>query len=262
MENLNEQEEQIKDPNQLDLFAGILFTPEQEKMIAEHIAWRNSLAVTKENLFIQIEKALLDAGFIKGVDFVNEFEIIETTKKVTVGNYNERFETEITFDDYCGEVKLKGIRFNGKTLENGVFYIDVQTDRNKPLKFQCTSIQDSYRYIKPSTLLEKLKEHNQRETYRFEDYTKRSNIKQYTVEKYKTKYPNATIEIKQDWNKYSGTFDIIHIGFPSGSYIQLYIPSEIDKEQTYKVYDAEFKKLNQEEVLDMFNKQAKKEGSN
>jgi hypothetical protein len=33
-ENLNEQ---IKDPNQLDLFAGMLFTPEQEQKIAEFI---------------------------------------------------------------------------------------------------------------------------------------------------------------------------------------------------------------------------------
>jgi hypothetical protein len=36
MENFNEQE-YIKDPNQLDLFAGILLTPEQDKIVEEFI---------------------------------------------------------------------------------------------------------------------------------------------------------------------------------------------------------------------------------
>jgi hypothetical protein len=253
--------EEIKDPNQLDLFAGILFTPEQEKMIAEHIAWRNSLAAGKKVVNQHIEKTLVDAGFVYGVDFVNEFKVIETTKTVSVGPWDKRFEVEITFDDYVGDIKLKGLYFDGKQLKESFFYLDIQTSRNG-MKINCNNIQDSYRYIKPSTLLEKLKESNQKHKDRFKYYQKKLNIKQYTIEKYQTKYPKAIIEIKQDWSKYNGTFDIIHIEFPSGSYMQLYVPNEIDQEQIYKMYDAEFKKLNQEEVLDMFSKQAKKEGSN
>lgn len=253
--------EEIKDPNQLDLFAGILLTPEQEKAVAEHIAWRNKLAVGKKVQNQQIEKALVDAGFVYGVDFVNDFKVIEITKTVSVGPWNKSFEVEITFDNYEGDIKLKGLYFDGKQLKESFFYLDIQTSR-KGMKINCGNIQDSYRYVKPSTLLEKLKESNQKHEYRFEYHQKKSNIKQYTIEKYQTKYPNAVIEIKQDWNRYNGTFDIIHIKFPSGSYMQLYVPNEIDQEQIYKVYDAEFKKLNQEEVLDMFSKQAKKEGSN
>ena len=40
--------EEIKDPNQLDMFEGILLTPEQEKQVAEFIQRRKNQTESKK----------------------------------------------------------------------------------------------------------------------------------------------------------------------------------------------------------------------
>jgi hypothetical protein len=255
--------EEIKDPNQLDMFAGILFTPEQEQKIAHFIKDREDLAILNESINKQREQLLINNGFIKDVDFVNTFKIETVTREMTLGyTYNKTdFKAEVTFKAIEGGIGLKGKRFDTYSkpseLVDSTFNIEFEGN-----KVNCSTIQDNYRFIKPSTLLEKLKIFNSVQEQRLEDYKKKNNLKQSIVDKYTKLYPNATVTTKTDYTRYSGTFDIIEVKFESGSYIQLTLNTYQNKEILHKKYDAEFEKMNSDELLDKFSKQVKKEGSN
>ena len=248
--------EEIKDPNQLDLFAGILFTPEQEKMIASYIERCKTNVDLAESTNGHRIDLLVENGFRLGIDFRNTFKRSKNTKTVTLGSRydNTLFEAEVTIDECGGDAELIGLRHNNGKLETSSFYLYFERD-----KVQCYAIQDQYRYIKPSTLLEKLHVHNEMQKAFCENYIKKNSVKQYTIEKYQKLYPNATVTITQEYTRGMGHFETIKVKFPSCSYVQFHIPNEIDREQIYKKHDAEFEDLTTEEILNRFSK---KEGSN
>jgi hypothetical protein len=245
-------EENIKDPNQLDLFEGILLTPEQEKMVADFLNKQKNANENAKTRNQQNEKLLVDNGFIYGMDFVNDFKIKTVTRSVTLGyRYdNTQFETELTYEASSGGISLKGKRFYNNELKDSIFGVDFEKD-----KVQCTTIQDQYRYIKPSTLLEKLKQYSKRAELQFEEYKKKTSLKQTVIDKYTKLYPNATIEVKREWNKYSGDFEVIEIKFASGSYVQFRLDIYKNIEYMYKKYDAEVDKMKADELLEKFSKQ-------
>jgi hypothetical protein len=252
MNNLEQQVAEVKNPNQLDLFAGILFTEEQEQMIAEYKERCAKNALYYKNQNERLEQLLLGAGFIKDVNFVNNFQIKNETRKVTLGSTwkNNCFETELTHDAIEGNLRLKGFSFYNGNLEQKEFSIDIEKD-----KVQCTAIQDQYRYIKPSTLLDKLTQHNTKQVENYEFYVKKNALKFKIIQKYKALYPNATVEMKQEWSKYSGTFDMLEVKFESGSYVQFQLNTYHNKEVFYKKYDAQFEAMSIEEVLNKFANQ-------
>jgi hypothetical protein len=253
----------MKKEIQLSLFDGILFTPEQEEKIAEFIKIREDIANTNESINKQREQLLINNGFIKDVHFVNTFKIETVTNETTIGySYNKTdFRAEVTYKTIDGGIFLKGKRFgtysNPNELINSTFNIEFEED-----KVNCSTIQDNYRYIKPATLLEKLKTFDSRQEQLLEEYKKKNGLKLSTVEKYTKLYPNATITVKSDWGKHSGTFDVIEVKFESGSFVQFRLDTYKNVEYLHKKHDAEFEKMNSEELLEKFSKQVKKEGSN
>jgi HD superfamily phosphohydrolase len=237
---------------QLDLFAGVLFTEEQEQMIAEYKERCAKNALYYKNQNERLEQLLLGAGFIKDVNFVNNFQIKTETREVTLGSdyRNNRFEVEVTHEVIEGDLRLKGFSFYNGNLDQKEFSISLEKD-----KVQCSAIQDQYRYIKPATMLEKLTQHNARQVENYEFYVKKNALKIKIIKKYKALYPNATVEMKQEWSKYSGTFDMLEVKFESGSYVQFQINTYQNKEIFYKKYDAQFEAMSIEEVLNKFNNQ-------
>jgi len=255
--------EEIKDPNQLDLFAGILFTPEQEQKIAEFIKNRENTANVIESINKQHEQLLINNGFVKNVDFVNTFKVETVTREMQLGyQYNKTdFKAEVTFKDTTGYISLKGKRFNLYSAPNELidttFSIDFEGD-----KVNCSMIQDNYRYIKPSTLFDKLMEFNKRQEQLFEEYKKKNSLKQNIVDKYTKLYPNATITVKTEHSRYSGYFDIVEVKFESGSYVQFRLIVSNNTECIHSKFDAELDRFTSDELLERFSKQVKKEGSN
>lgn len=251
MNNL-EQQVEVKNPNQLDLFAGILLTQEQQEMINDYVDRCNKNAEYYKQNNQRLEQMLLDAGFIKGKDFVNDFETKVTTREVTLGYTwrNNTFETEVTYTETKGSVRLKGVYFNSKELLEREFNVDFDKD-----KVQCTAVQDQYRYIKPTTLLEKLHNYNAKEEYTYNEYVKKNALTNSIIKKYTELYPNATIEVKNEWSKYSGSFQILEVKFQSGSYVQFTIDAYNKAERLYKKYDVQFEQMSVEEVLNKFNNQ-------
>lgn len=248
---------------QLSLFDGILFTPEQEQKIAEFIKIRENIANTNENINKQREQLLINNGFVKGIDFENTFKIETITREMQLGyQYNKTdFRAEVTFKDITGGISLKVKKFNTYSAPNELvdytFSIEFEGD-----KVNCSGVQDSYRFIKPSTLLEKLKTFNKRQKQLFEEYKKRNSLKQNIVDKYTKLYPNATITVRNEYGKYSGSFDVVEVKFESGSFVQFRLDTYNNKEYLHKKHDAEFEALKIKELLERFSKQVKKEGSN
>jgi DNA-binding Lrp family transcriptional regulator len=241
--------EEIKDPNQLDLFAGIVLTTEQQQKVDEFITRQIQTSVHLENNNKLLEKALVEAGFIKGVHFKNNFKSFFETRNVKLGySYNDtNFETEVGAVFTEGGVYLLAKQFNptSKKIVEYNAVIDVQRD-----KVQCTSIQDQYRYVKPKTLLEKLIQHNKRVQSQFDRYVKENELLVNTIEKYTKLYPNAQVTAKSDWSKYSGTFPIVEVAFESGSYIQFRLGVELGKEFLHQKHDANA--LSVSELLELF----------
>ena len=249
--------ENFKDPNQLDLFAGIVLTVEQQSQVDRNIDNINQSTNWQRNKVQQIEQLLVEAGFKKGIDFENTFKSSLETRNIKIGWGNNQFETEVTAEFHSGDVVLKGLRFFDGKLTNTTFNIDIDND-----KVQCYTVQGQSRYIKPKTLLEKLNQHNECQKDCLKDFQNKTNLKQIVVEKYTKLYPNATITVKSDWTKYSGSFEVIEVKFESGSYIQFKLDTYNNKEYMYKKHDAEFDNLNSEELLNRFSKQIKKEALN
>ena len=253
--------ENFKDPNQLDLFAGKLLTPDQQTQVDNCIANRNKNALLLESENKRVENMLIEAGFIKGVTFKNNFKSTIDTREVTLGySYNQtQFEVEITAAFTSGGIELLGKRFDSTTkeLRNGSFSFDVQKD-----KLQSWSIQDNSRYVKQKTLLAKLLERNEKEKQRFEEYNKSTALLNATLKKYKKLYPSATVTSGRDYAKYYGSFDMIKVEFESGSYIEFRIDIYSNRAILHRKKDVEYEALNSDELLERFSKQIKKEASN
>lgn len=252
---------EFKDPNQLDMFAGVLLTPDQQKQVENYIAQQDKNITYQENENRRIENLLIEAGFIKGVHFKNDFKSYTDTREVTLGySYNQtRFDVEVTAKFYTGGIALLGKRFDltDKKLKDAVFTFDVERD-----KFQSYSIQEQARYVKPKTFLTKLLEHNEKEKQRFEEYNKQTALLNATLNKYKTLYPSATVTSGRDYAKYLGSFDTVKVEFESGSFIEFRIDPYNDRDVIFKKKDVEYDNLSSEELLERFSKQVKKEGSN
>ena len=80
--------EEFKDPNQLDLFAGMFLTPDQEESKRKYIERCENAAKLAESTNQHNMALLLENGFVLGVDFVNTFKrvlnpdnLLETTSK-------------------------------------------------------------------------------------------------------------------------------------------------------------------------------------
>lgn len=247
------------DPNQIDMFEGLLLTPEQEKLVENFIIQSKKSCEIALNRNTNLRWLLLDAGFRNGFDFRDNFELKIVTKEITLGSRwnNNEFKTTCTYETYSGGIDLKGLRFVDNELKETTFGLDVSND-----KVQCCSIQEQYRYIKPTTLRDKLFQFNEKQRLKFKEFEAETSLKQSVINKYTELYPNATITVKSDWTKYSGSFDIIEVKFESGSYIQFKLNTYYNKEYIYKKYDAEFETLTSEELLNRFSKQIKKEASN
>jgi len=251
----------VKDPNQLDLFEGIVLTDDQQIMVNTFIERQKANSFVMENKSKQLENMLIEAGFIKGVHYQNTFKSSIETREVTLGYTWDKtqFKTEVTAVFYEGQVNLIAKRFDesSKKLVEMTCSVDAQKD-----KVQACNIQEQYRYVKPKTLLEKLIQFNTKHEHYLNQHIKQNELLINIVEKYTQLYPNASITTSKDWTKYLGSFEVVTIGFESGSYISFRVDIYYGKEVMYKKYDVEYNALSTEELLDKFSKQIKKEGSN
>ena len=142
---------------QLDLFAGILLTTEQQGQVNKYIENQKKNSEYAQNKHKQIVELLLENDFVEGVHFEQSCKVTTETRKTTLGyNYNNTaFETEIEYEKCDSQIYLLGQNFNvwetAKQLKPAKFWFEVEGG-----KILCSSITEQYRYYKPKTILEKL----------------------------------------------------------------------------------------------------------
>jgi hypothetical protein len=238
---------------QLALFD--LLTPEQEENKQLKINMYNDSAEKRYNQLQQIEKLLVEAGFIKYVHYTANYRLSNTTTNINVGTYKSQKYIDIVVKCVEGNLSLlrKYLNLEGDKIVNTNASLSIDNG-----KLQCYILNNNFRYVKPSTLFEKLKSHNLSVEEDLQNKLRKNDVLKYTIEKYSNLYPEANItsakEVKRFRND-SVTYDIVTITFKSGSYVKFNVGREKDTERVYSKFDALADKLSLIETLDMFNNQ-------
>jgi len=248
--------ENIKDPNQLDLFAGVLLTTEQQEQANTYIETQKKNSEYAQNKHKQVVELLLENNFVEGVHFEQSCKVTIETRETTLGSRynNTSFEAEVEIEECDSQIYLLGQNFyiweTDKKLKPAKFWFNVEKG-----KIQCGPITEQYRFCKPKTILEKLKIHNEKAANQFEEFKQKENLEKNTINKYTKLYPDAEVISKDGYTKYRGSFKIVEVKFKSGSYVQFELDTYNNKEYIGKRFDAELEKLTAEELLERFNNQ-------
>ena len=240
---------------QLDLFEGKVLTTEQRLEVQSYIERGDKEVVRKREENIKIQLLLDRAGFREGIDYVNDFGVDVKTYDHEFGyNWNNtEWVAEVEVMRSSGGCQILFDSFRNGKIEMGKSYVSREGD-----KLQCTSITSQYRYYKPSSLLAKLKEHNNFSLRQLEATNTKQSVLEYTVEKYTKLFPNAEVKIGSDYNRgrnnYS-EFKTVIINFPSGSYVIYRLGYDNDGEYLHKKFDNVVDTLKGMDLLNHFNNQ-------
>ena len=242
---------------QLDLFHGKVLTAEQQEEVNKFIKNQAERAIKAEKRNSKIMLMLDEAGFVYGQDYSSDFEVKEVTREQRFGyGYNNTdYEFEVTYTQNTGNVFLWVNTINEGKLKTYKSSVDVEGD-----KLQCTSVTKQYRHYKPSSLLVKYKEYNERIVGELEHKNKQSVALNNVVANFQTFYPDAQVTIGSDYYRgYNYTsFPIVKVEFKSGSYIsfQLGYGDKMEEVRFHKKYDAQSETTDQ--LLTRFNNQKAK----
>jgi hypothetical protein len=239
---------------QLELELGILTDAQQERV---NSFIRSQKSTTERIIATQakIETLLISGGFTAGIDYVNDLKYGMVTEDREFGYGSEAFTANVTYMKSSGGCKIIFDRYNKykNEIEVGMSMVSIEHD-----KLECSSITSQYRAYKPASLFTKLKENNEKAQNEYNSANREKAIINYTVNKYKTLFPNATVTTGKDYNKYRNDyteFKTVIVSFESGSYVIFRLGYENDKEYTHKKFDAVAAQLSTMDLLNVFNNQ-------
>ena len=245
---------------QLDLFEGVVLTTEQEQMIAE---FKQDTAKRAKRRMLETEQTegmLIEAGFLRNIDFKNTLEVIEVTKDVTLGSYyrDNQFEAkDVTYTTTKGDMVLLGKRFNkeqNKVVDVEYSYFNVEGD-----KIECSNITGNFRKVKPTTLRDKLHAKNRQAEANLERNSKEKVAFEAAKADLQAKCPDAQVVEITDYDSFGRNYretKRLKVQFENGSYVTF----NVRLDGTYsmaKRYDAEIVAMTSDETLEFFNNQNK-----
>lgn len=245
---------------QLDLFEGVVLTTEQEQMIAEFKQDTAKRAKRRMLETEQIEGMLIEAGFLRDIDFKNTFEIVKVTKDVTLGSTwrDNQFEAkDVTYTTSKGNLTLLGKRFNkdlNKVVDVEYNYFQVENG-----KIECSQITGNYRKVKPTTLRDKLHEQNRQAEANLERNNKEKVAFATAKAELQAKCPNANVTEVVDYDSFGRSYRTtkrLKVQFENGSYVTF----NVSLDGTYRMakrYDAEIVVMDADETLEFFTNQNK-----
>lgn len=239
---------------QLELELGILTDAQQERV---NSFIRSQQSTTERIILAQtnIEALLISGGFTIGIDYINDLKYSMITKDREFGYGSEAFIVNVTYMESSGGCKILFDRYNSVLNKVEVKMSLVSHEHDK---LECSAITSQYRAYKPASLFTKLKENNEKAQNEYNSANREQAIIKYTVNKYKTLFPKATVTIGKDYNKYRNDyteFPTVIVSFESGSYVIFRLGYENDKEYTHKKFDAVATQLSTMDLLNIFNNQ-------
>ena len=232
---------------QLELFK--VLNTEQQTEVNSFVERQNQQVVDRVASIKKMMDLLTDAGFEEGVNFERNFEIGESTHDRSFGWDDNKFNAEVTVNTVSGGVYLMHKRFYNGKLETTSSTVSREGD-----KLMCSMITPQYRAYKPTSLLVKLNEYNEAQQWRFDAYNDKIAILSYTLNKYTTLYPNATVEAGTGYQSRS-SFTTVLVSFESGSWVEFRLGYKQDEEYKYKKFDARVDALKGMDLLNHFNEQ-------
>jgi len=232
---------------QLELFK--VLNTEQQTEVNSFVERQNQQVVNRVASIKKMIDLLTDAGFEEGVNFERNFEIGESTNERSFGWGDNKFNAEVTVNTVSGGVYLIHKRFYSGKLETIKSSVSREGD-----KLMCSMITPQYRAYLPTTLLVKLNEYNEDQQWRFDNYVKKNQILNYTLDKYSKLYPNAKV---QTGSGYAGrsSFQTVIVSFESGSWVEFKLGYRQDEEYMFKKFDATVDALKGMDLLNYFNEQ-------
>ena len=240
--------------NQLTLELGILTDAQQER-VNSFIKSQQSTAERIITAQVKTEALLISGGFKEGIDYVNDLKYGMVTEDREFGYGSEAFTANVTYMKSSGGCKIIFDRYNKAKNEIEVSTYMVANEHDR---LECSAITSQYRAYKPSSLLAKLKENNEKAQIEYNGANREKAVIAYTVNKYKTLFPKATIKVGTDYYKSGNTykdFKTVIVSFESGSYVIFGLGFENDREYIHKVFDAVTSKSSAIELLEAFDKQ-------
>ena len=242
--------------NQLDLFHGVVLTQDQEKEVKNWVKRQATNAAENQENVNRIMLMLDEAGFVQGKDYDSNFEVHEVTCDREFGySYNNtNYEYEVTYLNSCGNVYLKtNTVYEGK-MKNYNSTVSREGD-----KLMCTTVTSQYRYYKPSSLLVKFNEHNERKINELARTNKESIAIKNVIAKFRKQYPEATVYASTDYYRRSyQSFPIVKVKFASGSEVSFTLGygDDLENVRFHKKYDAVSEST--EALMKRFNNQKAK----
>ena len=252
--------------SQLDLFEGIILSQEQQEMIAD-FKQKQAKAVKNKMLSNErIEGALIEAGFLKDVDFKNTFETKVVTDDVQLGYSfkGTQFEAkDVTYNTIKGGVCFLSKRYDkeeDKIVDTKINYFHFDGNKNK---IECETIVGSYRAVKLTTFLTKLKEQREDAEVQMESARIRKSAFEIAKANLQDEYPNVNIFEFTDFDKWgSGRSyryeDVkrLKAQFENGSFITFNVSVNGDY-RINKKYDAVMATADVETAMNVFINQNK-----
>ena len=248
--------------SQLDLFEGIILSQEQQEMIAD-FKQKQAKAVKNKMLSNErIEGALIEAGFLKDVDFKNTFETKVVTDDVQLGYSfkGTQFEAkDVTYNTIKGGVCFLSKRYDkeeDKIVDTKINYFHFDGNKNK---IECENIVGSYRAVKLTTFLTKLKEQREDAKSQMESVRIRKSAFEIAKADLQAEYPNVNIFEFTDFDRYSNRYfetKRLKAQFENGSFITFNVSVNGDY-RINKKYDAVMATADVETAMNAFINQNK-----
>ena len=251
-------------PNQLDLFQGKVLSRPQLEEVAKYINRREELAKVSLKTNAEQVAMLEEAGFIRGVHFTNEAELVVRSHEQTFGYSfnNTEYTAKVSYRD--ASIKLVILYKKFDSTKNEIVTRQDYPNFQSGGKIACSSITDNWRSLKLSSMLKKIKELDERAVDDFNQFNKDQKVRNEVLVKYQKLYPNATLNYSKEWkqSRYGvnkGYYvHVLKIEFPSTSYIKLEV-SSLGNVSLLEKQDVLYVKPTLEQELERLSKQPAKE---
>ena len=247
--------------SQLDLFEGVVLSEKQQELLTEFQTNNTRKTKIAHERNINMVNALIEGGFVEGVDFENTFDVIEVVEDVELGySFNNTLFTvnDVEFIRTTGGLALNSKEYSkekNEVIDYEIEYFDFANG-----KFECSSLTGNYRKVKPTTLLTKLQEHRERAESAFKQEKEQKIAFAKVIAELQAKCPAADVLSITEGVKY-GTryFEVrkVKAQFENGSYVMFKVRVSDSTYSVDRKYDAELLAMSTDEVLANFTNQNK-----
>ena len=241
-------------PNQLPLFADML-TVEQEQRVASAKADATK-QMERQRVDVIRKAALVDKAGFTSDQYGYSIECKKVMRSINVNRWNEEpKQVEVELDQFNGNFYIFFDEYDKGKIEiiKRKATVDLSGD-----KMECYWLNNNSRKMKPATILANITKAAETAKYNYQYANKVKSTVEYTVDKYKSLYPNAEVVAGRGYTSGRGNyteFDTVTVKFKSGSYVVFEVYSTPDREYVREKVDAVTKKLTINELMDFFNAQ-------